>query len=135
MNLRDMLDVSPEVRDAVRFGHAVVALSTTALAHSIPAPHRAAFASDTEAAVRGGRGRSRVDGRARRRAARRALPGAARTHLPGTDGKDHAARPARRCRSAPDGRDLRFGGARARPVWQASAFSRPAASAACAERT
>ena len=52
MNLRDMLDVSPEVRDAVRFGHAVVALSTTALAHSIPAPHRAAFASDTEAAVR-----------------------------------------------------------------------------------
>lgn len=54
MNLKDMLDVSPEVRDAVRFGHAVVALSTTALAHSIPAPHRAAFASDTEAAVRGG---------------------------------------------------------------------------------
>ena len=54
MNLRDMLDVSPEVRDAVRFGHAVVALSTTALAHSIPDARRASFASDTEAAVRGG---------------------------------------------------------------------------------
>ena len=54
MNLRDMLDVSPEVRDAVRSGHAVVALSTTALAHSIPDARRASFASDTEAAVRGG---------------------------------------------------------------------------------
>ena len=48
-----MLDISPDVRDAIRAGHAVVALSTTALAHSIPAGRRAAFAAEVQNAVRG----------------------------------------------------------------------------------
>jgi pseudouridylate synthase len=49
-----MLDVAPEVRDALAAGRAVVALESTIIAHGLPYPDNLAVARDLEAAVRAG---------------------------------------------------------------------------------
>ena len=52
MNLREYLDISSEVRDAIRFGRPVVALETTALAHGLSKPRAQELAARVESAVR-----------------------------------------------------------------------------------
>jgi pseudouridine-5'-phosphate glycosidase len=47
-----MLELDPEVRDALAVGGAVVALESTIIAHGLPYPDNLAVASDLEAAVR-----------------------------------------------------------------------------------
>ena len=52
MNLTSLLDVRPEVADAIRLGKPVVALESTLIAHGLPWPLNLQTAQAMEAEVR-----------------------------------------------------------------------------------
>ena len=52
MNLKDFMDVTPEIEQAVREGKPVVALESTILSHGMPYPENLAFAREVERIIR-----------------------------------------------------------------------------------
>ena len=52
MNLKNYLDIAPEVRSAVEAGKPVVALESTILSHGMPYPENLTFAAEVERIIR-----------------------------------------------------------------------------------
>ena len=48
MNLKNYLDIAPEVKSAVEAGKPVVALESTILSHGMPYPENLTFAAEVE---------------------------------------------------------------------------------------
>ena len=54
MNLKNYLDIAPEVKSAVEAGKPVVALESTILSHGMPYPENLTFAAEVERIIRAG---------------------------------------------------------------------------------
>ena len=52
MNLKNYLDIAPEVKSAVEAGKPVVALESTILSHGMPYPENLTFAAEVERIIR-----------------------------------------------------------------------------------
>ena len=54
MNLKNYLDIAPEIKSAVEAGKPVVALESTILSHGMPYPENLTFAAEVERIIRAG---------------------------------------------------------------------------------
>ena len=130
-----VIEVAPEVAEALSHGGPVVALESTIIAHGLPRPDNARIARELEDAVRAARRRAGHDRAARRHGAHRARRRRARrdrhprrhrqVQRPRPPARGGARRVAARRRSPPPPTS---------PPAPASACSPPAGSAACTAR-